>query len=598
LASKIEDYALIGDCQTAALVSREGSIDWLCLPRFDSGACFAALLGTADNGRWVISPAAEEYQVTRSYRGDTLVLDTRFRTATGEILLTDFMPMRDGGRLNIVRIVRGVRGEVPVRLELTLRFDYGSIVPWVQRTKDGITAIAGPDRVHIHADRQLHGKDLTTISEFTLKEGEEAQFTMNWHPSHLPEEAVDDAQKALDRTLRWWQEWSKRCKYDGEWRKHVMRSLITLKALTYDPTGGIVAAPTTSLPEQFGGVRNWDYRFCWLRDSTFTLLALLDAGYVEEAHAWREWLLRAIAGSPNEASIMYGISGERRLTELELEWLPGYESSRPVRIGNAAHKQFQLDVFGELADTFYQSRRSGLKTEAPAWKLEKALLDFLESNWQKPDEGIWEMRGPRRHFTHSKMMAWVSVDRAVRSAEEFELEGPVKKWKALRDQIHDEVCAQGFDADVGAFTQFYGSKNLDASLLMMALVGFLPPTDARVIGTVQAIENNLLTPEKFVLRYTPDESVDGLPEGEATFLPCTFWLADNLALQHRNDEAREVFERLIGICNDVGLLAEEYDTRVKRMAGNFPQALSHIGLVNTAYNLDKQVGPAKKRKAA
>ncbi len=596
MPSRIEDYALIGDCQTAALVARDGSIDWLCLPRFDSPACFAALLGTPENGRWRIAPAHAARSTRRSYRDGTLILETCFTSDDGEVTLIDFMPIRDSGAPELIRIVEGKRGKVPMRMELIMRCDYGSIVPWVQSCKGGITAIAGPDKLRLASDVKLRGEHLTTVADFTVSKGDRVCFDLTWYPSHERDPKPLQLLHALKETEKWWKQWSKRCKYKGEWCDAVVRSLITLKALTYAPTGGIVAAPTTSLPEQLGGVRNWDYRFCWLRDATFTLFSLLHAGYLEEACAWREWLLRAIAGTPSNASIMYGVAGERRLTESELDWLPGYENSRPVRCGNAAHSQFQLDVYGEVGDMLYHSRRAGLKTEQPGWQLENALLEFLETAWQKPDEGIWEVRGPRRQFTHSKMMAWVAFDRAVKSAKQFKLDGPVKRWQQLAHTIHEEVCREGYNAGVGAFTQFYGSKHLDASLLMMALVGFLRADDPRVLGTVKAIEKNLLTPDGYVMRYNSDEFVDGLPEGEAAFLPCTFWLADNYALQGRDKDARQVFEQLLKICNDVGLLSEEYDPRSKRLLGNFPQAFSHIGLINTAHNLTTKRGPARKRK--
>jgi GH15 family glucan-1,4-alpha-glucosidase len=594
-STRTEDYALIGDCQTAALVSREGSIDWLCLPRFDSGACFAALLGGPEHGHWQISPAETPKTVRRHYRDDTLVLETEFVTDTGSVSLIDFMPVRDHQLPDLVRIVRGNRGTVRMKMELVMRFDYGSIVPWVVHAEQGIVAIAGPDKVRIWSDTPLRGKALTTVSDFEVSTGKEFAFNLIWHPSHLEVTDRVDPQQALRNTEEWWMDWAAKCTSETPWREAVTRSLITLKALSFAPTGGIVAAPTTSLPEELGGVRNWDYRYCWLRDATFTLLALMDAGYMEEAGAWRQWLLRAIAGSPSEASIMYGVSGERRLPEWELDWLPGYEGSKPVRIGNAAHSQFQLDVFGELADTFYQGLRGGLELSVPAWRLQKALMRFLAANWQRPDEGIWEVRGERRHFTHSKLMAWVAFERSIRMTEEFGLKGPVAEWTQLRDRIHQDVCEKGFNTRIGAFTQFYGSEHLDASLLMMPLVGFLPADDERVRGTVRAIEQRLVTAEGFVRRYETDEKVDGLPGGEAAFLPCTFWLADCYSLQGRKQDALRVFNQLLAIRNDVGLLAEEYDPATRRFLGNFPQALSHIGLVNTAHNLARAAGPARTR---
>jgi GH15 family glucan-1,4-alpha-glucosidase len=592
---RIEDYALIGDCQTGALVSLEGSIDWLCLPRFDAGACFAALLGRPEHGRWRIAPVGTPTRVHRRYRRNTLILETDFEVEGGAVTVIDFMPVRDHHLPDLVRIVRGRRGKVRMALELILRFDYGSVVPWVMHAAGGIEAIAGPDKVRIWADRPLQGKGLTTQAEFEVSAGEDVAFNLMWQPSHEEARERVDPIKALGSTEDWWQAWVARCTSETPWQEAVMRSLITLKALTFAPTGGIVAAPTTSLPETLGGVRNWDYRYCWLRDSTFTLLCLLDAGYVEEASAWREWLLRAIAGSPAEASIMYGVAGERRLPEWEVDWLSGYEGSHPVRVGNAAHSQFQLDVFGELADTFYQGLRRGLALSQPAWRLEKALLRFLGCSWEQPDEGIWEMRGPRRHFTHSKMMAWVAFDRAIKSAHEFGLEGPMQDWLRMRERIHKEACEKGFHPGVGAFTQFYGSEHLDASLLMMPMVGFLPPGDPRVRGTVKAIEQSLMTKEGFVLRYETDQEVDGLPQGEAAFLPCTFWLADCYSMMGRRKEALRIFEQLLGIRNDVGLLSEEYEPAAQRLLGNFPQALSHIGLINTAHNLAAVVGPAKTR---
>lgn len=587
---RIEDYALIGDCQTAALVGRDGSIDWLCVPRFDSGACFAALLGTPEHGRWQIAPASPVRKIRRRYRDGTLILETEFETEAGTVALIDFMPPRSDVP-DLVRIVEGRRGRVPMRMELIIRFDYGSVVPWVRRVERGITAIAGPDMLALRTDVVLTGENLHTIASFEVGEGERVPFDLTWYPSHEHRPEERDAARALVETEMWWRDWSGRCEADGEWCEAVRRSLITLKALTYAPTGGIVAAPTTSLPENLGGVRNWDYRFCWLRDSTFTLYALMLAGYHQEAAAWREWLLRAVAGSPAQLQIMYGLAGERRLTELELSWLPGYEGAAPVRIGNGAWNQYQLDVYGEVMDSLHQARRFGLEAEDSSWRLQRALLEFLESNWREPDEGIWEVRGPRRHFTHSKVMAWVAFDRAIKTVEQFGLEGPVDRWRTLRDQVHAQVCQEGFDSKLGSFVQFPGSRHLDASLLMIPLVGFLPATDPRVRGTVEAIERTLVT-DGFVNRYTFDPDVDGLPPGEGAFLLCTFWLADNLALLGRHDEARRVFDQLLAIRNDVGLLSEAYDPTARRMVGNFPQAFSHIGLVNTAYNLAQGAGGA------
>lgn len=594
MASRIEDYGLIGDCQTAALVARDGSIDWLCLPHFDSPACFAALLGAPEHGRWQIAPPGACTGVSRRYRDGTLVLETEFETDAGAFALIDFMPLRDDVP-DLVRLVEGRRGRVAVRMELIIRFDYGSIVPWVRRTPDGLTATAGPDKLRLYTPVPLRGEDFRTTADFHVTAGQRVPFVLTWFRSHRPDTARLDPELALEETERWWRTWSDRCTYRGEWEEAVRRSLITLKALTFAPTGGIVAAPTTSLPEQVGGVRNWDYRFCWLRDATFTLLALMEAGYRDEANAWREWLLRAAAGKPSQMNILYGLGGERRLTEIELAWLPGYEQSRPVRIGNAAWSQYQLDVYGEVMDTIHQCLRAGMGPGADGWRIERGLLEFLESRWKEPDEGIWEVRGPRRHFTHSKMMAWVAFDRAVRAVERFGLDGPVDRWRALREEVHAQVCHEGFDGEREAFVQSYGSKRLDASLLMMPLVGFLPATDARVRGTVEAVERELTT-DGFVARYAPDPEVDGLPGGEGAFLPCSFWLADNLALLGRHDDARRLFDRLLSIRNDLGLLSEEYDPGLRRLVGNFPQAFSHIGLINTAFNLDPdRTGPAQDR---
>ncbi len=595
VALRIEDYALISDCETAALVGYDGSIDWLCLPRFDSGACFAALLGTPENGRWLIAPAGEVRARRRRYREGTLVLETEFDTDEGTVLLTDFMPIRAQQPV-LVRCVEGKKGRVPVKFELVLRFDYGSIVPWVQRVDHrGITAIAGPTALVVYGDAILHGKNMTTVAEFTVGKGDKRTFTLISYPSHRRTPEIPIPEISLKETDSWWRAWSSRCTYEGPWKEQVSRSLITLKALTYAPTGGIVAAPTTSLPEQLGGVRNWDYRYCWLRDATFTLYSLLMNGYTGEARAWRQWLLRAVAGSPEATQIMYGVAGERRLTEFELDWLAGYQGARPVRIGNQASGQFQLDVYGEVMDALYQSRVKGLPPDPAEWQLQVKLMEFLESAWQKPDDGIWEVRGPRRHFTHSKMMAWVAFDRAVKSVECLGQEGPVDHWKEVRDQIHEQVCSEGFSKKRNAFVQYYGSELLDASLLMMPLVGFLPADDPRVAGTVEAIQRDLMK-DGFVKRYDTGSSVDGLPPGEGAFLPCTFWLVDNLYLIGRQDEARELFERLLGLCNDVGLISEEYDAQAQRQVGNFPQAFSHVGLVNTALNLTPETpGPAEHR---
>lgn len=593
MAARIEDYALIGDCQTAALVGRDGSIDWLCLPRFDSPACFAALLGTPAHGRWLLAPAGEVRTVRRRYRDDTLVLETEYETPDGAVACVDCMPPRSTAP-DLVRLVEGRRGRVPMRMELVIRLDYGSRVPWVRRVEDGVVAVAGPDALRLHTPVALRGEDLRTIAEFTVAEGQRVPFTLTWHDSHLPEPPPRDPEEAVRATEGWWREWCGRCTYEGEWREAVVRSLITLKALTYALTGGLVAAVTTSLPEQLGGPRNWDYRYCWLRDATFMLYALLTGGYVEEARAWREWLLRAVAGAPSQARIMYGLAGERWLPELELSWLPGYEGAQPVRVGNAASDQFQLDVYGEVMDALHFARRAGLPPDESAWRLQRALVQFVESAWERPDESIWEVRGPRRHFTHSKVMAWVAVDRAVKAVERFGLDGPVERWRRIRDRMHADVCRHGFDADLNAFVQYYGAKDLDASLLMIPLVGFLPATDARVLGTVKAIQEKLMV-DGFVQRYATSPALDGLPPGEGAFLACTFWLADNLALQGRSGEARDVFERLLGIRNDVGLLSEQYDPVARRLIGNFPQAFSHVGLINTARNLTRRSGRAEDR---
>ena len=596
MASKIEDYALIGDCQTAALVARDGSIDWLCFPRFDSSACFAALLGSPEHGRWVIAPADPIRRVTRAYRGDSLVLDTTFETDAGAVTLTDCMPIRTG-QPDVVRLVRGVRGTVRMRTELVIRFDYGSVTPWVRRTDAGLSAVGGPDTIEVHTPVPLRGEGWTTAGEFEVAEGDQVPFVLTWHPSHEDVPRPVDAVSAIEATVNWWHAWSATCPYQGEWRDAVVRSLITLKALTYTPTGGIVAAPTTSLPEHIGGQRNWDYRYCWLRDSTFTLAALMQSGHIEEANAWRRWLLRAVAGRGDELHIMYGLAGERRLPEQELPWLPGYENSSPVRVGNAAYNQFQLDVFGEVIDCLHLGRVFGLNDDAGEWRIERELLTRLEAVWQEPDEGIWEVRGPKRHFTHSKLMAWVAFDRAVKDVERFGLEGPVDRWRSLRDQLHREICHQGFNTDRNTFVQYYGGSQVDAALLMMAEVGFLPATDPRIAGTVAAIERDLLR-DGFVERYRTDSGVDGLPTGEGAFVLCTYWLADNYALMGRTADAREVFERLLAVRNDVGLLAEEYDPIDRRQLGNFPQAFSHLGLINTARNLTQRDKPFALRQQA
>lgn len=593
MTTRIEDYAIIGDCETAALVSRDGSIDWLCWPRFDSPACFAALLGSPDHGRWRLAPADANARATRRYRDDTLILETEFETAEGSVVVVDFMPLRDG-ESNIVRTVVGKRGRVAMQTQIILRFDYGAIIPWVSRLDDGsLRAIAGPDMIVIRADAELRGEGFTTVGDFTVGEGERVSFVMTWGPSHLDLPTPVDPLDSLEVTEQFWTRWAAQCTYRGQWREPVMRSLLTLKALTFQPTGGIVAAPTTSLPEQVGGVRNWDYRYCWLRDATLTLLALMDGGYFKEAAAWRDWLLRAAAGSPDQVQIMYGLGGERRLREWEIPWLPGYENSKPVRIGNAAHEQLQLDVYGEVMDALHQARIGNIPESADAWALEKALIKQLERIWQQPDQGIWETRGAPQHFTHSKVMAWVAIDRAVKSAEQFHLDGPVDHWRALRDRIHADVCQKAFDTELNSFVQAYGSKLVDAGVLLIPLVGFLPPTDPRVRGTVEAIEKRLVV-DGFVLRYDSAATDDGLPEGEGAFLACSFWLADNYLLLGRQDDALRVFQRLLDLRNDVGLLSEEYDPALGRQVGNFPQAFSHIALLSTAFNLGharRQNGP-------
>jgi GH15 family glucan-1,4-alpha-glucosidase len=589
----IEDYALIGDTQTGALISRDGSMDWLCLPRFDSGACFAALLGNRDHGRWRIAPAHEIRQITRRYREPTLILETEFTTASGVVRLVDFMPAR-GQEPDVVRIVEGVSGEVEMDLDLVVRFDYGSVVPWVQRV-DGIwTAIGGPDSLSLRTPVDLHGVDLATQARFTVRAGDRVPFVLMWHPSHEPVQMIPDPFAALSEAEEWWQSWASAFAYKGAWKDQVLRSAITLKALTFAPTGGIVAALTTSLPEQIGGVRNWDYRFCWLRDATFTLFSLIHCGFHTEAVAWRDWLLRAAAGDPSKLQTMYGAAGERRLPELTLDWLPGYENSKPVRIGNAAVTQFQLDVYGEVLDALHVARVAGLDLDESAWALEKVIVQFVERAWREPDEGIWEVRGPRRHFTHSKVLAWVAFDRAIKTVEMFGATGPVDRWRRIRQEIHDDVCSNGFDSKRGTFIQYYGSDEVDASLLQIPLVGFLPADDPRVAGTIRAIENDLKI-DGFVRRYRTRESVDGLPEGEGAFLACTFWLADAYVLQGRRDEAESLFEGLLALTNDVGLLAEQHDPVARRQLGNFPQAFSHVSLINTARNLANTGGPAKER---
>ncbi len=595
MALPIEDYALIGDTHTAALVGKDGSIDWLCLPRFDSAACFAALLGTPENGRWKISAKGQQMCKSRSYRPGTLVLDTDFSTPEGTVRVTDCMPLRETNP-QIVRMITGISGKVEMEMELVLRFDYGSVVPWVRKTDGVLSAIAGPDAVDLWTPIDVTGKDYKSVAEFTIYEGQVLPFVLSWHPSNEPAPRPVNPMYAIDDTEVHWGEWSDMCTYDGELRDLVVRSMITLKALTFAPTGGIVAAATTSLPEAIGGERNWDYRYCWLRDATFTLQALMIGGYHDEALAWRDWLLRAVAGDPAKLQIMYGAGGERRLDEFEVDWLAGYEGSTPVRVGNAAAGQLQLDVYGEVMDALHQARKVGLAGDDDSQDLQRSLLEYLETGWKQPDDGIWEVRGPRRHFTHSKVMAWVALDRAVRSIEEFGLQGPLERWKATRDEIYTEVLDKGFNTELGAFTQYFGSDTLDASVLMIPLVGFLPANDPRVVSTVDVIGKELMS-NGFILRYdtTKTSDVDGLKGREGAFLACSFWYVDNLAMIGRTQEAHEMFSRLIGLVNDVGLLAEEYDPILKRQVGNFPQAFSHISLVNSAYSLSQEVCAANVR---
>jgi GH15 family glucan-1,4-alpha-glucosidase len=592
--SPIEDYALIGDCETAALVDRTGSIDWLCWPRFDSPACFAALLGTPKHGRWLLRPHGDVRFTTRTYRKHSLILETRFETSDGAVTLIDFMPPR-GSNSDVVRLVRGESGRVRMTMELVLRFDYGLITPWVSRLADRTwRAIAGPDMVVLHTAVPLKGRNFTTVAEFDVAAGDMVPFVMTYGPSHkAPPDPIDPI-ASLESTAAFWDEWASRAESDGEWDEAVKRSLMVLKALIYSPTGGIVAAPTTSVPEQLGGSRNWDYRFCWLRDATLTLLALMNAGYQDEAKAWRDWLLRAAAGLPSQLQVMYGVAGERQLREWEVSWLPGYEGSAPVRIGNGAYTQLQIDVYGEVLDVMHQARRGGINGDASEWPFQKALLHHLSQIWNNPDEGMWEVRGPRQHFTFSKVMAWVAFDRAIKTAETFGLDGPVAHWRDVKNGIHAEICERGFDRDRGCFVQAFGSKLLDASLLILPSTGFLPPSDPRVQGTVEAIERHLMR-DGFVLRYDTEQTDDGLPPGEGVFLACSFWLADAYVLLGRIDEARQLFERLLALRNDVGLLSEEYDTGRGRQVGNFPQAFSHVAIVNTAHNLSRAAKPVHQR---
>ncbi|WP_369725695.1 glycoside hydrolase family 15 protein [Bradyrhizobium sp. LLZ17] len=594
--SRIEDYALIGDCETAALVGLDGSIDWLCLPRFDSDSVFAKLLGGDNNGCWLIRPD-EQHSASRHYRPGTLILETTFKTDNGCVRLTDFMPPKVNGS-KIVRIVEGLAGKIRMCTELVVRFDYGVTVPWTSRLDDGaLSAVAGAHMLVLRTGAALRGGSEKIVGSFSVEPGQQLTFVLSYQPSYLPVEAPIDPEEALRETDRFWRDWSGRCNQEGPYSDAVVRSLVTLKALTFRPSGGIVAAPTTSLPEQIGGSRNWDYRFCWVRDATLTLLALMGAGYYDEARRWRDWLLRAVAGDPTQLQIMYGVTGERRLTEWEVPWLAGYEGSKPVRIGNAAHAQLQLDVYGELMDALHQARCGGLPENERAWDIQCALLHHLKSIWTEPDEGIWEVRGGRRHFTYSKVMAWVAFDRAIKSADEFGMAGPVDEWKELRAEIHDDVCRRGYDPKRQSFVQVYGESLLDASLLLIPAVGFLPPEDPRVTSTISAIEQDLLT-DGFVRRYDTGSADDGLPPGEGMFLACSFWLADAYQMVGRHADAVKLFERLLGLCNDVGLLSEEYDAPRRRLVGNFPQAFSHIALVNTAHNLTHAEKPFEQRRGS
>lgn len=594
MTSRIEDYALIGNLRTAALINREGDMEWLCLPRFDSGACFASLVGDHDNGHWQIRPVGEIMAVERRYRGETLVLETRFETETGTASLIDFMPLpgADEETARIVRIVVGHSGRVAMRMTAAFRFSYGRVVPWVRRRDHGIRAVAGPNAVRLEAPTELRGEDMTTVSDFTVAAGERAAFTLTWYTAYRAEPASIDPEAALDQTEHWWRQWSGRCDMQGEWREPVVRSLITLKALTDAETGGIVAAPTSSLPEQIGGGRNWDYRYTWLRDASFALYALLLSGYTEETVAWRGWLMRAVAGDPERLQIMYGLAGERYLPEYELDWLSGYENSRPVRCGNGAYGQRQLDVYGEVMDSLHFGRKHDIAPDDHAWQLQKQLVGFLENHWRDKGSGLWEVRGAAQHYVHSKFMAWVAFDRAVKGVEDFDLDGDVARWRELRDAVHDEVCTHGFSEARNSFTQTYETTDVDAALLLMPIVGFLPADDPRVLGTIEAVQADLMDDEGFVRRYTSDDSLGG---SEGAFLLCSFWLADSLTLAGREAEARRLFEKLLSIRNDVGLLAEEYDPQARRHLGNFPQAFSHIGLINTAYNLVRDTGPARHR---
>jgi GH15 family glucan-1,4-alpha-glucosidase len=581
---RIEDYALIGDTHTAALISTDGSIDWLCFPRFDSPACFAALVGSDENGHWRLRPRDEDAVCSRHYRSDTLILETEWSTPSGSVRVIDFMPLRDEAP-DVVRIVQGVSGRVAIRSELRLRFDYGHVIPWVRQIDGETVAVAGPDAVSLRSDVRQYGRNFATYADFQINAGEQAWFVLTWHESHLPAPDPTDALAILEPTETYWTEWISRCKDAGETSEEVTRSLLTLKALTYSPTGGIVAAPTTSLPETLGGQRNWDYRFCWLRDATMTLAAMLRSGYTEEARAWRDWLLRAIAGSPADLQIMYGVKGARRLTELDAGWLPGFGGSSPVRIGNAAADQLQIDVFGEVMDVLGLARETQIAPSDEAWSLQRAMMRHLTDVWHLPDQGIWEVRGARQHFTYSKVMAWVAFDRGARAVERYGMSGPARQWRAMANEIHRQICAEAFDPERNTFTQAYGSKALDASVLLIPQVGFLPPSDPRVVGTVEAVRRELAV-DGFVRRYDTDHVDDGLPGSEGAFLICSFWLADTLAMIGRAGEARTLYEKLVALRNDVGLLAEEYDPVSKQMLGNFPQAFSHLGMVNTAWHLN------------
>ena len=595
MPARIEDYALIGDCETAALVARDGSIDWLCWPRFDSDAVFAALLGDPSHGRWKIAPTDPETRITRRYLPDTLILETTFETSTGAVRMVDFMPPR-GKASDIVRLVTCKSGEVAMRMELVLRFGYGTTVPWVTRLEEHAQrAVAGPDMTVLRTPVEIRGEDMTTVADFTLREGEIVPFVLSYGPSHLPPPEPIDAWEALQDTERFWQEWAGTIKVDGPYEAPIKRSLLTLKALTYAPTGGLIAAPTTSLPEQFGGPRNWDYRYCWIRDATLTLLAFINAGRLEEARAWADWLHRAAAGDPADMRIMYGIGGERRLLEWGVDWLPGYEGAKPVRVGNAAHEQFQLDVYGELMDVFHQGRKATGRSNRERWPLQLAVIQHVSEVWDQPDEGIWEVRAGRQHFTYSKVMAWVAIDRAIRCVETYGNEGDLEKWRDLCARMKSDILDKGVDHDRGVFKRAYDDPNLDASLLLLAEVGFVTPDDPIWVRTVEAIERELTTPDGFVMRYDTRKVQDGLPEGEGAFLPCSFWLANALVLIGRLDDARRLFERLLGLCNDLGLISEEYDSSAKRLAGNFPQAFSHVALIGTAMNLTHRLKPSEQR---